>query len=407
MTNNLNLQTIQQAKQTLNGIIAKTPTSYAPTLSKIYDCDIFLKKENLQFSGSFKLRGAYNKISNLSKDVLQKGIVAASAGNHAGGVAFSANKFECKATIFMPEATPLTKIIGVKYYGANVVLKGNNYDECYEYALKYAKENNKEFIHPYADDDVISGQGTIALEIVDDVPNIDTIVVPIGGGGLISGVAIALKNINPNIKIIGVVASGANAMKVSLDKQKIQNSKSVKTIADGIAVRDVSKKLYDIINEYVDKVVEVSDDEIASAILFLLEKQKIITEGAGCVSIACLDNEELKPYITNKKVVCLLSGGNIDVTMLSTIIQKGLVYSNRKLSLKVTLIDKPGSLAVLSKLFDDLDANIVNIQYDRNSISLKYGDAYVSVSVETKTQEHKMDILKALESNGFLYECIL
>jgi threonine dehydratase len=402
----INLKTIQQAQKNLDGVIAKTPISYAPVLSKLHKCDIFLKKENLQFSGSFKLRGAYNKISNLSKEILAQGIVAASAGNHAGGVAFSAKEFNSKATIFMPEATPLTKVMGVKYYGAKVVLSGDNFDECYLNAIKYAKENNKEFIHPFNDDDVINGQGSIGLEILRDVSDIDIVIIPVGGGGLISGMAIAIKALKPNIKIIGVVASGANAMKLSYDNKKIQNTKSVKTIADGIAVRDVDKKLYDIINKYVDEMVEVDDNQIASAILFLLEQQKIIVEGGGAVSIACLDNDKIAKQIQGKKVACLLSGGNIDVTMLSTIIQKGLVYSNRKLSLKVTLVDKPGSLLKLSSIFDELKANVVHIEYDRNSTSLKYGDAYVSVGVETKGYEHKNKVLNALNENGFFYKQI-
>ena len=250
------------------------------------------KKENLQLTGSFKLRGAFNRVAKLSDEKKAKGVVAASAGNHAQGLAYAANHFDIDATIFMPEATPLTKVSGVKSFGANVVLHGENFDEAYEAAMKFGEENQKEFIHPFADDDVIAGQGTISLEILEEIKDLKQIVVPIGGGGLISGIAIAAKSINPDIKIIGVVASGARGMKESYKSQTPIDSASVRTIADGIAVRDVNPKLLDIILDYVDHIVEVSDNEIANAILFLLEKHKLVVEGAGAVATAAIMHEK-------------------------------------------------------------------------------------------------------------------
>lgn len=265
----------------------------APILSKEKNAEIYLKEDNLQITGSFKLRGAFNKVAMLDDAKRNAGVVAASAGNHAQGLAFAAQYFGCVATIFMPEATPLTKVTGVRSYGANVVLTGENFDEAYASAVKFAKENNKEFVHPFADDEVIAGQGTIALEVLDSINDIEQLIVPIGGGGLISGIAIAAKSINPNIKITGVVASGAKGMKESFEARMPIDSSSVRTIADGIAVRDVTPKLLDIILEYVDEVVEVSDNETANAILFLLEKHKLMVEGAGAVSVAAIMHDKV------------------------------------------------------------------------------------------------------------------
>jgi len=395
----INIKDIQQAKQRLNNIIRITPIAYAPILSKKYSADIYLKKENLQLTGSFKLRGAFNKIAALSDDEKQKGVVAASAGNHAQGVAFSSQHFNIDATIVMPEATPLTKVSGVKSYGAKVVLHGANYDEAYKYATTYAKKQQKSFIHPFADDDIIAGQGTLALEIFEEIKDIDIIVVPIGGGGLISGIATVAKELNPNVKIIGVVASGARAMKESFEAKNAIDSVSVRTIADGIAVRDVTPKMLDYVLNLVDEVVEVEDNEIASAILFLLEQHKLVVEGAGAVGTAAIMHNKID--IKGKKVVLPLSGGNIDVTMLAQIIEKGLVKSSRKMNLVVTLIDKPGSLKMLTKIFENLDANIVQIDYDRNSEKLEFGEAYVTVALETKGQEHQELIQNTLEDNGY------
>ena len=400
--NMINLKNIKIARDKLNNVIQYTPLTYAPILSKKFNSSIYLKKENLQLTGSFKIRGAFNRISNLSEDKKRLGIIAASAGNHAQGVAFSAQYFNIDATIVMPETTPLTKVDGVKSFGANVVLRGTNYDEAYVWAKKYAKKNDKTFVHPFEDDDVICGQGTVALEILESLKDIDVIIIPIGGGGLISGMAQAVKDINPNIKVIGVVASGAPSMKLSYETNIATKAKSVKTIADGIAVRDTSSKMLKLVSKNVDTIIEVEDKEIASAILFLLEQQKLLVEGAGAASIASIMHNKID--VKNKKVVALLSGGNIDVTMISQIIEKGLVKSRRKMILSVTLIDKPGSLVSLTDIFKNNNANIVHIAYDRDSLKLDFGDANITISLETKGVAHQELIREKLTNNGYRFK---
>lgn len=400
----ITLNNIKEARERLEGISQNTPLTRAPILSETFNSEIYLKKENLQLTGSFKLRGAFNRVANLSDEKKQKGVVAASAGNHAQGLAYAASHFGIEATIFMPEATPLTKVSGVKAFGANVVLTGQNFDEAYAAAKKFEEEKGTEFIHPFADDDVIAGQGTISLEILEKLPDLKQIVVPIGGGGLIAGIAIAAKAINPDIKIIGVVASGANAMKESYKSQMPIDSVAVKTIADGIAVRDVNPKLLDIIIDNVDHIVEVSDNEIANAILFLLEKHKLVVEGAGAVATAAIMHEKID--IEDSKVCAIISGGNIDVTMLSLIIEKGLVKSNRKLNLLVTLMDKPGALMHLTDVFKECGTNIVQIDYDRNSVKLEFGEAHVTIALETKGDEHQKLIREKLKHYGYRFKQI-
>lgn len=396
------LSDIMRAREKVQEVAYSTPLTLAPVLSEQTQAQIYLKKENLQVTGSFKLRGAFNKIASLDDKIRTKGVVAASAGNHAQGVAYSANHFGIDATIFMPEATPLTKVSGVKYYGANVVLKGANFDEAYEAAIQYSKENDRTFIHPFADDAVIAGQGTIALEILDEIKDADMIVIPIGGGGLISGIATAIKQLKPEMKIIGVVSSGARAMKESYEAKTPIDSISVKTIADGIAVRDTTPKMLEYVLDLVDEIIEVEDQETANAILFLLERQKLVVEGAGAVGIAAIMHDKIN--VKGKKVIVPLSGGNIDVTMLSLIIEKGLVKSHRKMNLIVTLIDKPGSLMSLTDIFNECDANIVQIDYDRNSVKLDFGEANVWIALETKGFEHQELIHEKLKSHGYKFK---
>lgn len=400
----ITLNDIKEAKKRLANTVSMTPLMKAPILSKEKNAEIFLKEDNLQLTGSFKIRGAFNRVAMLDEARRKNGVVAASAGNHAQGLAFAAQHFNCEATIFMPEATPLTKVSGVKSYGANVVLTGENFDEAYAAATKFAEDNNKEFIHPFADDAVIAGQGTIALEILEKIEDIEHIIVPIGGGGLISGIAIAAKTINPNIKITGVVASGARGMKDSFEARLPLDSSSVRTIADGIAVRDVTPKLLEIILEYVDEIVEVSDNETANAILFLLEKHKLMVEGAGAVATAAIMHN--KVHIENEKVCAIVSGGNIDVTMLSLIIDKGLVKSFRKMNLIVTLMDKPGALMRLTEIFTECSTNIVQIDYDRNSVKLEFGEAHVTIALETKGEDHQQLIRENLKQNGYRFKQI-
>ena len=396
------LENITKARNNIEGVAYNTPLTYAPILSNNLDTSIYLKKENLQLTGSFKLRGAFNKIATLTVEEKSKGVVAASAGNHAQGVGFSAKYFGCDATIVMPEATPLTKVNGVKSHGADVILHGSNYDEAYAFALDYTSKNNKTFVHPFEDDEVICGQGTIALEILEELEDIDMIIIPIGGGGLVSGIAAAIKEIKPEIQIIGVVSSGAKSMKDSYEQKVAIDSISVKTIADGIAVRDTSLKMLDLVIKYVDKIVEVNDQEIASAILFLLEQQKLVVEGAGAVGVAAMMHKKID--ISGKKVVSILSGGNIDVTMLSQIIEKGLVKTSRKMNLIVTLIDKPGSLMTLTNIFKENSANIVQIDYDRDSVQLDFGDANVTISLETKGEEHQKLLSEQLIKYGYRFK---
>ncbi|MFT5660958.1 MAG: threonine dehydratase [Sulfurimonas sp.] len=397
----LNLEKVYKAQERIKNIVVNTPFAYAPYLSEISECEVYLKKENLQVTGAFKIRGAYNKIATLSESQRACGVVAASAGNHAQGVALSASKFGIKAVIIMPDSTPLTKVNGVKNFGAEVILAGTNYDEAYAYATKYGKENSLTFVHPFEDEEVIAGQGTVALEILESAQDLDAVVIPIGGGGLISGMALTLKSLNQNIEVIGVGASGAPALKNSFDKKQPIDSLSVRTIADGIAVRDTSAITLGYMLKNVDRCISVDDEEIASAILFLLERQKLVVEGAGAVGVAALMHNKLDS-LKGKKVAVVLSGGNMDVTLLSVIIEKGLLKSGRKMMLTVTLIDKPGSLKRFTELLEELNANIVHIAYDRTSISLEYGDANVTVHMETKGEEHQDKIRKVLKSEGYL-----
>jgi threonine dehydratase len=397
----ITLEKIQQAHQRIKNVVVNTPFSYAPFLSGESGVEVFLKKENLQMTGAFKIRGAFNKIASFSDAERAQGVVAASAGNHAQGVAYSAQLFGIRAVIVMPDSTPLTKVNGVRHFGAEVILAGSNYDEAYAYATTYGAENGLVFVHPFEDDAVIAGQGTIALEILEEADDLDAIIVPVGGGGLISGIGTAIKAINPKIEVIGVSASGAPALKNSFDAKTPIDSLSVRTIADGIAVRDCSPITLNYMLESVDTFISVDENEIASAILFLLEKQKLVVEGAGAVGVAALLHKKL-PHLAGKKVAVVLSGGNVDVTLLSVIIEKGLIKSHRKLKLTVTLIDKPGSLMFLTELLRDLNTNIVHIAYDRTSTDLDYGDANVTIHLETKGEEHQKEIVNTLHDNGYL-----
>ena len=396
----IDLNKIVQAKRTIVSFVHKTPFAFAPKLSEIYGAQIYLKNENLQRTGAYKIRGAYNKIAHLSDEEKSLGVIAASAGNHAQGVAMSAQKFGVRAVIVMPEATPLLKVSGTKALGAEIILKGDNFDEAYAYALEYAKENNLTFVHPFDDELVQAGQGTIALEMLEDVADLDYIVAPVGGGGLISGVASCAKQINPEIKIIAVGAKGAPAMHDSFIAKKVINSTSVRTIADGIAVRDTSEITLKTILECVDEFVQVDDEEVASAILYLLENQKIIVEGAGAVGVAALINHKFS-FQPDAKIGIILSGGNIDVQMLNIIIEKGLIKSHRKMTINVTLVDKPGSLSKLTNVLRGANANIVKIDYDRFSTEIEYGDAQITITLETKGKGHQDEIALALKNAGY------
>lgn len=401
----IELLDVQKAAKNLEGIAETVPFVRSESLSEKSGGEVWIKKCNLQNTGSFKIRGAFNKILSLDEAEKSRGVIAASAGNHAQGVAFAARHFGIRAVIVMPEATPLLKVNGAKNLGAEVILFGNNYDEAYGHAVEYASSHNLVFVHPFADESVIAGQGTVALEMLYLVPDLDVIVVPVGGGGLISGIAVAAKAIKPDIKVMGISASGAPAMYQSFAAKTPIDTTSVRTIADGIAVRDTSPVTLEYLLRFVDEMVEVDDEEIAAAILFLMERHKIVVEGAGAVGVAALLHEKIAD-VNGKKIGIVLSGGNIDVNMLSLIIQKGLAKSHRKMMLRVTLIDKPGSLMILTGIFKDTAANIVSIDYDRTAASLAYGDANITIGLETKGLEHQEAICAALEAKKFKYAVV-
>lgn len=402
----IKLNQIYQAKQKISDFVLKTPFAHSSFLSDLLQTEIFLKCENLQKTGAYKIRGAYNAIANLTQEQRQLGVIAASAGNHAQGVAISAKKFDIKAVIVMPEATPLLKVSATKNLGAQVILHGDNFDEAYSFALNYAKEQGLNFIHPFENEQIIAGQGTIMLEMLDEINDLDMILAPVGGGGLISGIASVAKQINPGIKVVGVSAKGAPAMFESFYNKNIINSKFVRTIADGIAVRDVNKINFDIILECVDEFIQVDDEEIANAVLYLLEKHKMIVEGAGACAVGALLHKKVN-LKGHKKVGVVLSGGNIDVQMLNIIIEKGLFKSFRKMCINVTLVDKPGALTALSDAIKEANANIVKIDYDRFSTKLDYGDAMIFITLETKGKEHQELVRKILFEKGFNFNEIL
>ena len=399
----LDLNNIKKAYKRVSSVVHRTPFGFAPILSEISGYKVYLKKENLQRTGAFKLRGAFNKIASLVELGQKGGVIAASAGNHAQGVAFASKHFGIEATIVMPESTPLIKIQGVKDLGANTILKGANYDEAYAYALAYSKAHHLTFVHPFTDDEVMAGQGTVALEMHEEQPDLDAVLIPVGGGGLISGMSVAYKALSPSTKIIAISAEGAPALKNSFHAKKALDSLQVKTIADGIAVRDIYEETFTHILNNVDSFETVGEDEIASAILFLLEKQKVLVEGAGAVGVAALLHHKIA-LAKGSKIGIVLSGGNIDVTMLSLIIEKGLMKSSRKMKLLVTLVDKPGALQSFTQILTEISANIVQIGYDRTSTDLAFGDAHVLVSLETKGIEHQNIIRQKLNENGFVFK---
>ena len=393
----LTLDNVYRASYALKGVIRKTDVIYAPKLSA--DASIYLKTENLQITGSFKVRGAYYKMSNLSEAERERGVIACSAGNHAQGVALAAQKNGIKAVICLPDGAPISKIEATKSYGADVCLVEGVYDDAYKKALELRDECGYTFIHPFNDEDVIAGQGTIALEIADQVPDLDAIIVPIGGGGLISGIAYTIKQINPKVKVYGVQAQGAPSMYNSVKHGQIEELSSVSTIADGIAVKKPGDLTYEICSKYVDDIVTVTDDEISAAILTLMEQHKMVTEGAGVVAVAAAMFGKLD--IKGKKVVCLLSGGNIDVTILSRVIKRGLLMSGRTCQLMIELADKPGQLKNVSRIIADLGGNVISVHHERANEGSDVTGCYLRIMLETRNYEHIDAIKKALCDFGF------
>ena len=394
----MDVKEIYDAKERLKGHIKETPIVYAPNLGE----DVYLKVEVLQDTGSFKLRGAYNKIATLTDEEAEKGVVACSAGNHAQGVAKSATERGIRSIICMPFHAPLSKVQATKNYGSEVELVKDSFDDAAAYAAKLSKEEGLTFVAPFDDEKVIAGQGTIGLEILEKLPDTDIIVVPIGGGGLISGIAVAAKSINPNIKIIGVQTKISPSMYESIKEWKIITVKGGSTIADGIAVKTPGKLTFDLVKEYVDDIVLVTEGEISSAILTLLEKNKIITEGAAASTVAALMYKKFSHK--GKKVCCVLSGGNIDVTRVSKVIEKGLFKTNRRMELKIKLNDQPGEMTKMAKLFEREGANIVKIGQNIDVVGDTIDSMIVSVVVDTKDKAHQEQIITELNQNFYVFK---
>lgn len=393
----LTIDKIYAARNVLKKVIR--PTAVIPAFALSDTNKVYLKTENLQRTGSFKIRGAYYKVSRLTEEEKAKGIIASSAGNHAQGVALAAQHEGVPCVICMPDGAPISKIEATKSYGAQIELAEGAYDEAYALACKLAEEKGYTFVHPYDDEDVIAGQGTIGLEILEAMDDVDAIVVPIGGGGLISGVAYAAKCLKPSIKVYGVQAANAASMYDSLKEGKQITLPKVNTFADGIAVKHPGDNTFKMVQEYVDEVVTVSEDEIAASILALLEKQKLIAEGAGAVSVAAVMFDKLP--IRDKNVVCVVSGGNIDVNIIDRVITRGLLLSGRKSSFVIQLSDKPGQLTGVSKVIAQNGGNVVAVDYDNSDPDLSITDCLLKITLETKNRSHLNQIKEDLTRHGF------
>lgn len=393
----LTLKNVEDAREIIGDICIHTSLIHSMALSNCCGNDVYIKPENLQITGSFKLRGALNKISKLTDDQKSKGLVAASAGNHAQGVAYSAQKLGIKATIVMPKTTPLIKVESTKQYGAEVVLTGTCYDDAYEEAKRLEEEHEYTFIHPFNDADIMAGQGTIALEILEDLKDVDAILIPIGGGGLISGVAVAAKSINPNIRIIGVESEGAKAMRLSLDNNKLTNLDVVDTIADGGAVKNPGDIAFEVVKQYVDDIITITDEEVIDSIFTLVEKHKIVAEATGGLSIAALKKLDFK----NKKVVPIISGGNIDIITLTSGLNYGLVSRKRIADLSLELKNSPGQISKISSIISEQGANIVEINHNHTKVMEHFKKVVVTVTIETNGQDHINHITKSLEDKGY------
>lgn len=395
----ITIQDIDAAAKRLQSVVHNIPLEPSTTFSGMTGAEVYLKCENQQKTGSFKVRGAYNKIMKLNEQGDLKSVIASSAGNHAQGVAFAASSIGIPATICMPRSTPIAKVSATRGYGANVVLSGSCYDDAYAKAMEIVEATGATFIHPFDDEDVMAGQGTIGLEILRDLPAVDVILVPAGGGGLLSGVAACVKQINPRIRVIGVQAEGAPAIANSFHQDGIHPSESVHTIADGIAVKCPGTKTMEHINAFVDDMITVSDDDIASTILLLLERTKQVVEPAGASSLAALLSG--KYDFSGKKVVCLLSGGNIDVSFIHRIVEKGLVTRCRHMKFSIVMPDVPGSLERLAGIIASQNANIIMFQHDRVNANLDIDEAIVHVVCEVGGKEHGEALMHAIENNGY------
>lgn len=399
MSNPLTLKDILEARQAIQPFIHRTPLDYSLTFSQLTGGEIYLKMENLQKTGSFKVRGAANKISKLTLQEKQKGVLAASAGNHAQGVAMAASRIGIPSTIVMPESAPLAKVSATEGYGAKVILSGGVYDDAYQKAKELEAETGATFIHAFNDLDVIAGQGTIGLEIVEDLPDLDTILVPIGGGGLIAGIALAIKSLKPETRIIGVEAAGAACMLEALKIGEPIPLNSANTLADGIAVKCAGDLTFEILEPLIEKIVTVGEEEISTSILTLMERSKSIVEGAGAVALAAALHQELD--LAGQKTVLLLSGGNIDVNFLAQIIERGLRRTGRSMTFRTVIPDKPGNLEKLLEGVAEERANVVTVEHSRYDLSVPIRYARIDMTLETQGFEHQARIKCALEQKGY------
>ena len=393
----MTLEKFEEASELVKKVTNSTKLVYSDYLSEQSGGKVYLKPENMQHTGAYKIRGAYYKISTLSDEERGRGLITASAGNHAHGVAFAAKKFGCKAVIVMPTVTPLIKVNRTKSYGAEVILHGDVYDDAYAYACELAEKEGYTFVHPFNDIDVATGQGTIAMEIVQELPTVDYILVPIGGGGLVSGVATLAKMLNPKIKVIGVEPAEAASMKAALAAGEVVQLESANTIADGTAVKAVGDKILPFVKENVDDVLLVEDDELIGAFLDMVENHKMIVENSGLLSVAALKQLDCK----GKKVVCVLSGGNMDVITMSSIVQHGLIQRDRIFSVSVLLPDKPGELVQVAQTIAEAQGNVIKLEHNQFVSTNRNAAVELRITMEAFGTEHKQEILKALEKKGY------
>ena len=393
----MTLDDIYKARYVLNKVIRTTNLIPASRLNP--EADIWLKPECLQLTGSFKVRGAYYRISQLTPEEKKRGVVACSAGNHAQGVALGATQAGVRSIICLPEGAPISKVEATRRYGAEICLVPGVYDDAYRRALELRDEKGYAFVHPFDDENVIAGQGTIGLELLDQLPDVDVVVVPIGGGGLASGIVYAIKSLNPKVQVWGVQAAGAPSMFNSINSRSVMSLDSVNTIADGIAVKKPGDLTYDICSRYLDGVVTVTEDEICAAILALIEQQKMVAEGAGAVSVAAAMFNKVP--VKGRKAICIVSGGNVDVTILNRVINRGLVQGGRICTLTLELEDKPGQLVAVSSIIATIGGNVVNVRHERNDDSERVTDCQLTLKVETRNAEHIEQIRQALRNAGF------
>ncbi len=394
---------VENARNVLDGVVKHTPIKKSRTFSQRTGAELFVKYENFQRTGSFKIRGAYNRIHHLTEAERENGVITASAGNHAQGVSLAATEAGIDATIVMPRDAPISKVEATRGYGAEVVLEGIDYEEAYQHAREI-QDDDRVFVHPFDDPLVQAGQGTIGLEILDDLPDVDTVVASIGGGGLIAGLARIIKARSPETRVVGVQAEGAASVPQSLEQGEIYERETISTISDGIATRRIAESTFNVIQECVDDVVVVSEDETANAILLLLERDKTVVEGAGAVTLAAVLNKDLD--CSGEKVLCLLSGGNIDSNVLSQIINRGLVYTGRYLKFETVLKDKPGALVDIARRIADLNANVYAIHHDRMAKDISLNAAEVIFEVETRNSEHASNVVQTLEEAGYAIDVI-